>query len=86
MSDSNAWRDARPRKCGLCGTQWPTERLELVELVISTGKRVSFEQRRNHALSAQCEGVDLSVRVAELEALVERQNETIAKLQARRAS
>lgn len=42
--DSQKWRNPSLKACGLCGRQWPTERLELVERLIE-------ERKKNRALS-----------------------------------
>lgn len=86
MSDQNTWRDPRPRKCGLCGSQWPSERFDLVERLIASERRAAFAERRNRAINEALDGRDMTARVAELESIIERQNETISKLNRKRAS
>lgn len=84
MSDSQQWRDREPRhrRCGLCGTQWPTERLELVERLIRSEHARAIAERKVRALERPNDPdhglTALAVRVEELEQIIERQNQTIA--------
>lgn len=72
------WRDSRPKDCGLCGRQWPAERFDLVERVISAEKRAAVAER---ALREQMEHPEdrglvlaLQARIVELEEIVAKQN------------
>ena len=75
------WRSNEKRKCGLCGTQWPTERLELVERLIGAERRASVAERalRDRMDHPEDRGLALAqqARIQELEGIVERLNATI---------
>ncbi len=73
------WRSPDKRKCGLCGSQWPVERLELVERLIGAERRASVAER---ALREQMDHPEdrglvlaLQARVNELEEIVAKQNQ-----------
>lgn len=67
------------RACGLCGTQWPTERLELVERLIGAERRASVAERalRDRMDHPEDRGVVLAqqARIQELEEIVGKLNE-----------
>lgn len=84
------WRDKTPKQCGLCGRQWPTERLELVERLIGAERRARVAEQalrdrmnepddRSLALAQQA-------RIDELESIVQRLNQKAMTDNRRKAS
>ena len=82
VSDQHKWRDSRPKACGLCGRQWPTERFDLVEMNIASARRARIaEQTLKDRMDAPDDrGLMLlyQARIQELEGIVAKQNQRIA--------
>jgi transcriptional regulator GlxA family with amidase domain len=81
-----AWRDDKPKQCGLCGRQWPTERLELVERLIGAERRARVAEQalrdRMNEPDDRCLALAQQARIDELTGIVERLNQTIARKKA----
>lgn len=80
------WRNPEKRKCGLCGTQWPAERFELVEALITANRRASVAERSLRDLANDRTGdpalgsllAAKEARIVDLEDIVSRLNQSIA--------
>lgn len=77
------WRDKRPKDCGLCGRQWPTERFDLVERLITAERRARIAEQtlRDRLDHPEDRGQMLAyqARIQELEGICAELNRKIAE-------
>lgn len=87
---SSEWRDPKLRACTACGAQWPAERFDLVERIITAERRATAAEAGQAARARAAEDalmrdpdrslvLALQARVAELEEIVQRQNERLMR-------
>lgn len=84
------WRDKKPKACGLCGRQWPTERLELVERLITAERRARVAEQALRDRMNEPDDRSLALaqqsRIDELEGIVQRLNQKAMTDNRRKAS